>query len=297
MHTVIQLGYLAFEVRSLDAWRAFAENILALSFGEALSGGGFTLRMDDYQQRFFIEPGELDDVSCIGWEVADREALEAIAARVSEYTQGTAADCAKRHVQALIKFKDPSGIPTEVYYGPQLTAAPQQNPLLTSKFIAGDLGLGHVVIGADDPERAIAFYRDVLGFRLSDYVRCVYFGHDVDIAFFHVNGRHHSLAIGKRHQKRIHHFLLEVAGVDDVGLCFDRALRNKVPIAQTLGKHPNDHMFSFYALTPSGIQFEYGHGGRIVEDATWQVAVYDRISEWGHHPPMVFAPPRKAEPK
>jgi hypothetical protein len=93
----------------------------------------------------------------------------------------------------------------------------------------------------------------------------------------------------------VHHFLLEVEHVDDVGRCFDRALRSKVPIAQTLGKHPNDHMFSFYALTPSGFQFEFGHGGVIVDDADWQTAVYDRISDWGHHPPLVFAPPRKAE--
>jgi 2,3-dihydroxybiphenyl 1,2-dioxygenase len=292
MNTVTQLGYLAFEVRSLDSWRTFAEKTLGLTVGEEIEGGGFTLRMDGHRQRFFVEPGELDDVACIGWQVADAATLNVLAARLPGSRRGTPEECARRHVAALLKVEDPAGIPLELYYGPALAPAP-----VGSKFVADALGLGHVVVGADDPAHSIAFYQDVLGFRLSDYVRCTYFGHEVDIAFFHVNGRHHSLAIGKRHQKRMHHFLLEVEQVDDVGRAFDRALRNKVPIAQTLGKHPNDHMFSFYALTPSGFQFEYGHGGLLIDDAVWQSTVHDRISDWGHHPPLVFAPPspRKSE--
>jgi 2,3-dihydroxybiphenyl 1,2-dioxygenase len=246
--------------------------------------------MDRYPQRFFVEPGPLDDVSAIGWQVADVAALEAFAAKLPEHTRGTPEECAHRKVAALIKFLDPSGVPTELFCGPELGAAPEQSPLIVSRFVADDLGLGHIVIGADDPKRSIAFYRDLLGFRLSDEIRCRYFGYDVDIAFFHVNRRHHSLAIGKRDQQRIHHFMLEVASLDDVGLCFDRALKNRVPIAQTLGRHPNDRMFSFYAKTPSGFQFELGYGGREVNDADWQPTTYDRISEWGHHPPMVFAP-------
>jgi 2,3-dihydroxybiphenyl 1,2-dioxygenase len=290
MTHVLQLGYLGFEVSSLEAWRAFAEHTLGLSLGAALDDGGFTLRMDSHPQRFFIQPGTLDDVSVIGWQAADSEALDAIAARLPEHTRGTPAECALRKVSGLIKFRDPSGIPSELFYGPELAQEPERSPLLCSRFIAGDLGLGHVVIGADDPAQTIAFYRDVLGFRLSDEIRCEYFGHAVDIAFFHVNKRHHSLAIGQRQRKRIHHFMLEVAAMDDVGLCLDRALRNQVPIMQTLGRHPNDRMFSFYAKTPSGFQFEFGYGGREVNDADWQPTTYDRISEWGHHPPIVFAP-------
>ena len=82
--------------------------------------------------------------------------------------------------------------------------------------------------------------------------------------------------------------MIEVAGFDDVGLTMDRALRAGVPIVQTLGRHPNDRMFSFYAKTPSGFQFELGWGGREIDDATWQPTTYDHISEWGHHPPQVL---------
>jgi 2,3-dihydroxybiphenyl 1,2-dioxygenase len=299
MSTVQQLGYLGFEVSSLDAWRACAEHVLGLPLGAALDGGGFRLRMDRYPQRFFVQPGSSDDVCVIGWQVADLAALEALSAKLraqgSEATPGTPDECRLRGVSALVKFEDPSGIPSELFCGPELSAEPAQSPLVLSRFVADDFGLGHVVIGARDPARSIAFYRDTLGFRLSDEIRCEYYGHAVDIAFFHVNGRHHSLAIGQRQHKHIHHFMLEVAAMDDVGLCFDRALTRGVPIVQTLGRHPNDRMFSFYAKTPSGFQFEYGHGGREVDDADWQPTVYDRISEWGHHPPIAFAPRRDKE--
>ena len=85
--------------------------------------------------------------------------------------------------------------------------------------------------------------------------------------------------------------------MDEVGLAFDRAVKAGVPIMQTIGRHPNDRMLSFYAKTPSGFQFEFGWGGREVDDATWQEgSVYDRISDWGHHPPQFLAP-RPKEPR
>ena len=51
-------------------------------------------------------------------------------------------------------------------------------------------------------------------------------------------------------------------------------------------------MLSFYAFTPSGFQFEYGCGGRLIDDALWEPQIHDRVSEWGHHPPERYAPRR-----
>ncbi len=159
-----------------------------------------------------------------------------------------------------------------------------------SKFVTGEQGLGHVVMSANEPAKSERFYQDLLGFRLSDRIVCEFHGYPVDITFMHGGPRHHSVAIGGPQKKRIHHFMLEVAAMDDVGLGFDRAMRGGIRIMQTLGRHPNDRMFSFYAKTPSGFQFEYGWGARQVDDTTWQPTTYDHISEWGHHPPELVAP-------
>jgi hypothetical protein len=52
--------------------------------------------------------------------------------------------------------------------------------------------------------------------------------------------------------------------------------------ATTLGRHSNDQMVFFYVVTPSGFEVEYGGGGRLVDDATWQVQRHDRGGLWGH---------------
>jgi 2,3-dihydroxybiphenyl 1,2-dioxygenase len=291
---VLQLGYLGFVTTVPDAWETFATEVLGLGVATRLDNGGFTLRMDSYAQRFFVEPGASDDVSVIGWEVKDEAALHQIAGRVEaagrEVTRGTPEELRARKVAALVKYKDPAGTASELFCGPEKAPEPFRSKLLVSNFVAEERGLGHAVVTSRDKNESTVFYRDVLGFRLSDDIVCKYYGHDVDLSFFHANTRHHSVAVGGRQEKRIHHFMLEVASMDDVGLCFDRALRAGVPIMQTLGRHPNDRMFSFYAKTPSGVQFEFGWGGRDVDDATWQPTTYDRISEWGHHPPIAFLP-------
>jgi hypothetical protein len=87
--------------------------------------------------------------------------------------------------------------------------------------------------------------------------------------------------------------MVEVQDMDDVGLAYDRCVKAGYPMALELGHHPNDRMFSFYVRTPSGFAMEFGWGGIVVDDATWQVITYDKMSDWGHkrdQPRVVSAP-------
>jgi 2,3-dihydroxybiphenyl 1,2-dioxygenase len=288
----VRLGYLGFEVRDLPAWEAFAVEVLGLQIGER-DERSLILRCDDWAARVFVTQGPADDVSVLGWEVDDDHALEELASRLraagaatEEVSEKEARD---RRVSRLLRVRDPAGNPCEIFSGAQRAPSPFQSRHVLSSFVTGAQGLGHVVVSADDPERSRRFYTDLLGFRLSDRITCEVYGHPVDLTFFHGGPRHHSVAVGGKQRKRIHHFMLEVASMDDVGLAYDRALRAGVRIILTLGRHPNDRMFSFYAKTPSGFEFEFGWGARTVDDATWKPTTYDHISEWGHQPPEVLA--------
>lgn len=295
---IAQLGYLGFEVSDLGAWEAFATGVLGLAVVDRRGDGGFALRMDGHAQRIVISPGKADDLAVLGWQVDGPAEMAEIAARLRaagvEVTAGSAEEAALRKVRGLVKYVDPGGIPSEIFHGPELAEEPFRSPVVRSGFVADGLGLGHLVVSARSQEENQRFYCDVLGFRVSDAIRCDIHGYKVDILFLHTNARHHSLAFGDRQRKRIHHFMLELRSMDDVGLGFDRALKSGVKIMQTLGRHPNDRMFSFYAKTPSGFQFELGWGGREVDDATWEPTTYDHISEWGHHPPAFLSPPKDA---
>lgn len=296
MSGIAQLGYIGFEVKDLVAWEKFATEVLGLQVAARQPDGALGLRMDAYQQRMVLEPGPADDLAFLGWEVSDEAALQAVIARLHaagfETREGTEAERLNRRVKRLVKFQDPAGLPSELFYGPELSDTPFQSNVVRSGFKASENGMGHIVISANNQQESKDFYCNVLGFRLSDYIITELYGYKVNIAFFHINPRHHSIAFGEQQKKRLHHFMLEVGSMDDVGLAFDRTLKAGLRIMQTLGRHPNDRMFSFYAKTPSGFQFEYGWGARVIDDETWNPTTYDHISEWGHHPPNILVPPR-----
>ncbi len=296
MTGVSQLGYLGFEVSDLDAWARFSEEILGVE-ARRTSETALELRIDGRAGRFFLHQGPRDDLSALGFEVADGDALEALAHRFTEvglpFEWGDDTLCRGRRAQRVLRTKDPAGNGLELFCGPESAETPFASALAPGGFVADDLGLGHAAISARSQAESLAFYTQLLGFRLSDRIVCEYYGYPVDMVFLHCNARHHTLAFGEQQPKRIHHFLLEAAEVDDVGKAYDRALSKGVRFMNTLGKHPNDEMFSFYAFTPSGFQFEFGHGGRLVDDADWTPTTYDRISDWGHHPPAAFRGPKR----
>jgi 2,3-dihydroxyethylbenzene 1,2-dioxygenase len=148
------------------------------------------------------------------------------------------------------------------------------------KFALGAGGMGHMIIR----ERGIAasdrFYREALGMRGSVEARYDAGGERFSPVFMHCNPRGHSIAFGVGNvTKRIQHFMVEVDSMDDVGLAYDLARHNKIPILIGLGKHQNDQMFSFYMQTPSGFFCEYGWGG----GHSLAQSEYNAAGEiWGH---------------
>lgn len=278
----MQLGFLHFEVSDPTAWHHFLTGVLGVG---AVGDGRY--RHDGHAWRIQITEGPADDLAAIGWEL-DSDALDAALERLASagHTFEEADPDARSAVRRYIGL-DPAGTPTELVSGLARASEPFASPVVPHGFVADDLGLGHIVLTAPDKAASTRFYVDLLGFRLSDHIVTEIFGHAVDLSFFHSNPRHHSVAFGGPQRKRLHHFMIEARTMDDVGLCYDRTIRAGHRIMQTLGRHPNDRMFSFYALTPSRFHFEFGWGGREVDDADWEPTTYHAISEWGHHPPDI----------
>ena len=61
--------------------------------------------------------------------------------------------------------------------------------------MTGTQGLGHVLLLIPDIEEGHAFFSGVLGFELSDKI--IVPG-QLNARFYHVNARHHTLALGER---------------------------------------------------------------------------------------------------
>lgn len=184
----------------------------------------------------------------------------------------------------MIKLNDPSGVATEVCCGALVKAEqPFHSPRAMGGFEATGLGLGHIVLAVDDCETSLRFYRNGLGLMMSDFIELDMgpAGHTT-LAFLHCGPRHHSIAVAQfQAPKRPHHFMLQVRQLNDIGTTFDLCLGERVPITSGLGCYTNDHMVSLHSQTPSGFQVEYGHGGREIDDDTWQVQGHHVASIWG----------------
>lgn len=292
MASVTQLGYIGLEVSRLDAWESFAQEILGLQVWDRNADGSLSLRLDEREQRIVLHPGPADDVAYLGLEVADEEALRALCATLKdsgvETTPGTPEEIAARRVAGLATCKDPSGVRVELHYGAMLRVRESfQSPLPIEGFVAGDQGLGHIVLHVFDFDQSMRFYRDLLGFRISDYAYVSPApGLDIRVAFLHCNPRHHTIAFAAAPlPKRLNHLMVEMRALDDVGRAYQRVQDRGVPIAMTLGRHDNDRMLSFYMVSPSGFQVECGWGARQVDDADWRVETYRGGSLWGHRTP------------
>ncbi|MFD4368964.1 iron-dependent extradiol dioxygenase HsaC [Rhodococcus sp. NPDC058521] len=287
------LGYMRIEATDMAAWREYGLKVLGMVEGKGEDPESLYLRMDDFPARLVIFPGEKDRLSVSGFETANAEELQEVRDRLSAagvpFKEGTAEQLKDRRVVELIVFEDTSGNTLEVFHG----AALQHRRIVSPyghRFVTGEQGLGHVVLTTDDDEASLRFYRDVLGFKLRDSMRMPpqMVGRPADgepawLRFLGCNPRHHSLAfLPLPNPTGIVHLMVEVENSDDVGLALDRALRKKVKMSATLGRHVNDKMLSFYMKTPGGFDIEFGCEGLQVEDEEWIARESTAVSLWGH---------------
>ncbi len=199
-------------------------------------------------------------------------------------------ELADRRVEAMLHVDDPGGTHLEIYAGPALDHRPLA-PRAATRFVAGDLGLGHVVLPQPEMDAAMGFYEGILGFQLRDSMRLpggIIPGRDPEmgdawIRFLGCNPRHHSLALFEGPvPSGIVHLMVEVDDLDAVGRGLDRCRSLDIPISASLGRHTNDHMVSFYVGTPGGFDVEFGTGGRLVDPDAWVATEITAVSYWGH---------------
>jgi extradiol dioxygenase len=282
---VSQLAYIGIGVSDIAAWERFAKDLLGMQIGERSDDGTAYLRMDECHHRIALHPSGEDDILYVGLAsptpVAYEDGKAALKAAGVTVVQGTPEELENRRVVDFVKFES-GGLPFELALGPHIDFA---RPFLPGRpmsgFKTGALGMGHVVLRTPTRDETAKLLIDALGFRISDYIG--------QMVFLHCNPRHHTLALQPESPnipaaggKKMWHFMVEANSLDDVGTAFDLAMQRQTPLATDLGRHTNDHMVSFYVVTPSGFEVEYGWGGRLIDDSVWQVVRHRNGNIWGH---------------
>lgn len=290
MMEISGLAYVVAESTDIARWKRYAEGVLGM-MTQPSPDGGLYLKMDERQFRIAVRPGARDAYAASGWEVRDAAAFAQAVAALEQagvaFERGDAALCRLRRVQQLVGFADPSGNRHELVWGFQSDFAHFASPVGVSRFVTGDMGMGHTVLPAPEFQATARFMKEVMGFGLSDLMNFQPAGPQgpsLPIHFMHcANGRHHSLGLaGFPVESGCVHIMVEVDGMAEVGRALDRVAAEGVKLSATLGQHTNDRMTSFYMKSPSNFDIEFGHGGAVCDWDRHVVHEFTKVSLWGH---------------
>ncbi|MEW2349784.1 MULTISPECIES: VOC family protein [unclassified Streptomyces] len=149
--------------------------------------------------------------------------------------------------------------------------------------------LGHAVVGTTDFDGTTAFFRDGLGFRVSDYVA----DHG---AFLRCSTDHHNVLVMKAPVTFLHHTSWQVDDIDEVGRGAS-AMLEEHPERHVwgLGRHHAGSNFFWYLKDPAGNFSEYySDMDCIVDEQLWSPEVLEGakgLFNWGPPPPPSFLAP------
>jgi len=281
------VAYMVVQTENVDAWCDFAGNLLGMMPSAlSLPEGTRAYRMDDRMARFILTRGP-DCLAAVGWDVAGLPEWEDLHVRLDK--AGVQAQSVSRQeahhrgASEVCRVQDPSGAVVEFALRPMADPIDHFVSPLGVRFVTGDQGMGHVTAAVANYEETVDFYTGVLGFGVRETIDLA-----IRATFCSPNPRHHTIALIDGHgENHVHHVMVEVDSIDDVGRCLDKVESGAAAQTATLGRHFNDLMTSFYMASPSGLQVEYGYGGRRVDAGEWVEQAQGGVgggSLWGHRP-------------
>ncbi|MEU3712045.1 VOC family protein [Streptomyces catenulae] len=217
------------------------------------------------------------DLLCLA--ATDERAVDEIADRVAAHPQGqlltTPATCDDVGGGYRFRFLDCEGRTVEVSAG---TAARAFRPVEAGE--SRPTGISHVVLNTADLPAALAFYRDIFGLRVTDWVEDI-------MVFLRSGTAHHMLAFTRAPHVSLNHVAFELRGIDE----FMRATGELTKKGYTPLWGPGRHgvganTFTYFQEPSSRFVAEYTTGMlRIDPDHEWTPRVYPANAQtsdtWG----------------
>jgi 2,3-dihydroxy-p-cumate/2,3-dihydroxybenzoate 3,4-dioxygenase len=245
---VAACGYVALGTRDLDAAIDFYDRIVQLEVSDRRDGVAF-LRGGLEHHWVRLEEAEENGFLRMGYRARDLHALDEITERLTDHgiSWTEQADLPGDRVDRAIRFRAPEGIELEIYHQMvEMPTAPAPRPIRLR-------GMLHGVWQVKDVPAAAAFFNEVLGFRVSDWI-------EQRTAFMRCgDGYHHSLAILEGDDPgRFMHFAMRVESIDDVMRIRRHATEAGAEIGMEIMRHSPSGSVGVYIVDPMhGFTVEY----------------------------------------
>ena len=250
------------------------------------SGKSLALRMDDRRQRVVVSEDGGEGVGLFWLGGGGCRGTRRMAARLDDERGETgrarlARACARTPREGPDRARRSAGQPARDFPRRRDQRASRSRPgrSISGFRYAARSALGHAVLHVKDINDAGPFYRDVLGFRLSDFM-----ARPSKAYFFHANPRHHSIASSRPAAAPRTIMVGALRSSTTVGAMLrsgaGRGGRIGVtPAVTSTTRSPRS------IRTRPGFMVEYGWGGRVIDVAGWQPEeVTWGPSMWGTRP-------------
>lgn len=274
--SVSDLQYVGLAVPDLAAERAFfgetwglvevAEQDGMVYFAAEASAHPYVIRLREDAER---------KTDIIGFSASSRSDVDAI----FEKAKATGCEIIQEPCLAAgpgggyaCRFFDPDGHALEIVGDSNKRS---HRPLRRGEAIP--LGISHIVLHSPNIEKLGQFYREVLGFRLSDQIGKF-------MVFLRCNPAHHRLALLPG-PPALNHIAFDLSSIDELMRGLARMTDKGVKLNWGPGRHTaGNNTFTYYS-TPNGNMVEYTSDLEEVDEETWEPQVYEATpaitDQWG----------------
>lgn len=267
MSRVTEIRHVGYGVPDFDAERQFYAGKWGLE-ETAASDGMAWLRAQGHDEPFVVrlrrsDTAHLDIIALAADSRADVDAL---------HGRAQAAQCQIVHAPRALsspgggygfRLFSPDGLPFEV--SSDVARGPRRG---IERWEGIPVRISHIVLHSPRPTAAVAFFTDVLGFRVSDWLGDF-------MCFLRCNRAHHRIAILPG-PPCLNHVAYDMVGVDGMMRGISRLRQEGIDIRWGPGRHTaGDNTFSYF-VTPGGFAVEY-------------TAELEEV-DFEHHEAQVYAP-------
>jgi len=218
-------------IRSGDPLRLarFFEDVYGMRRRE--TGNGW--RCEAPGRTFLVTAGRPNSVDHFAYAFADRDALLRHQDRLAAQSVTTSPNPSPLFDDAAFALTDPDG--NNVVFGTRESTPDAVNEALPAR-------VQHIAFRTSQIEAMLAFYRDVLGFVLSDRVQDEH--GTLRACFLRTDHEHHALALFGSAETRLDHISCETRDIGSLTRWADRVAAKRVPMHWGVGRHgPGNDVF------------------------------------------------------
>ena len=237
--SVRKLGHITLVTPDIERQVDYYTGILGLALTDRSADRAYLASAVDHHS-IVLQKGDEPSCAKLSFQVAPEADLRDFARQLDRIGVATKlASDTEPGIPGVLSMTDSKGTLVEVF----AEREPSPQPYTGSGIVP--FKLGHVAYTAPDLQNSVDWYKEALGFRVSDWLGDMF-------AFMRCGPDHHTVNFLRGPQIRMQHFAFELMDWAHVQRACDILARNGYPLLWGPGRHGIGHNIFVYHRTPDG---------------------------------------------